>query len=135
MGNPPYPGSTSCNGPNFIDFLTNTYNESFIQTYNLGYGGATISDSIVKSGFGPTVQSFQDQVEEEFLLTYVNNSEVLWDASNSLFIIFFGINDVTNSFALSASHNDSVNYELVKAYERLVNEVYLSYSHQDHALT
>ena len=78
------------------------------------------------SGFGPTVQSFQDQVENEFLHTYVNNSKVPWTASNSLFTIFFGINDVTNSFAPFASHNDSVNYELVKAYESLVDEVCLS---------
>ncbi|KAL9137736.1 MAG: hypothetical protein Q9175_001045 [Cornicularia normoerica] len=124
LGNPSYPGSTSCDGPNYIDFLTATYNESYIQAYNLGNGGATIADSIVMSGFGPTVQSFQDQVEHEFLHTYVNNSKVPWTASNSLFTIFFGINDVTNSFAPFASHNDSANYKLVKAYESLVDELY-----------
>ena len=79
------------------------------------------------SGFGPTVKSFQDQVEDEFLHTYVNNSKVPWTASNTLFTIFFGINDVTNSFAPLASHNDSVNYELVKSYESLVDEVRLSH--------
>ena len=97
----------------------------------MGYGGATIDDSIVKSGFGSAVQSFQNQVELEFLHTYVNNSEVPWTASNSLFTIFFGINDITNSFAPFASHNDSVNYELVKAYEGLVDEVRLSCFDQD----
>ncbi|CAF9906955.1 hypothetical protein IMSHALPRED_005402 [Imshaugia aleurites] len=122
LGNPSYPGSTSCDGPNYIDFLTTTYNESYIQAYNLGYGGATIDDSIVTSGFGATVQSFQDQVEHEFLHTYVNNTQVPWNASNSLFTVFFGVNDVTNSFAPFASHNDSVNYELVKAYESLIDE-------------
>lgn len=76
------------------------------------------------------MQSFQDQVEHEFLHTYVNNSEVPWTASNSLFTVFFGINDVTNSFAPFASHNDSVNYELVKAYESLVDEVRLSFFHK-----
>ena len=130
MGNPPYPGYTSCDGPNYIDFLTNTYNESYIQAYNLAYGGATIDASIVMSGFGPTVRSFTDQVEHEFLRTYVNNSEVPWTASNSLFLIFFGINDVTNSFAPLASHNDSVNYRLVTAYEGLVDEVCLSLSRE-----
>ena len=79
------------------------------------------------SGFGPTVRSFTDQVEDEFLRTYANNSEVPWTASNSLFLIFFGTNDVTNSFAPFASHNDSVNYQLIKAYERLVDEVCLSF--------
>ena len=92
----------------------------------MAHGGATINDSIVKSGFGPTVRSFQDQVEHDFLHTYVNDSKVPWVASNTLFTIFFGINDVTNSFAPLASHNDSVNYELVKSYESLVDEVRLS---------
>ena len=69
------------------------------------------------------MQSFEDQVENEFLHTYVNNSQVPWTASNSLFIIFFGINDVTNAFAPFASHNDSVNYALIKAYESLVDRV------------
>ena len=86
------------------------------------------------SGFGPTVQSFKDQIENEFLQTYVNNSKVLWTASNSLFIIFFGINDVTNSFAPFASHNDSVSYELVKAYEGLVDQVGISRLPKEHQL-
>ena len=86
------------------------------------------------SGFGPTVQSFKDQVGHEFLPTYVNNSKVPWTASNSLFTVFFGINDVTNSFAPFASHNDSVNYELVKAYEGLVDQVCLSHSHENRKL-
>ena len=120
LGNPSYPGATSAAGPNYIDFLITTYNQSYIQAYNLGYGGATIDPSVVQSGFGETIQSFQQQVEDEFLPIYVNNSKVLWNASNSLFSIFFGINDVTNSYA---EGNDTINYDLVQAYQILVNEV------------
>ena len=120
LGNPSYPGATSAAGPNYIDFLITTYNQSYIQAYNLGYGGATIDHSVVQSGLRKTVQSFQQQVEDEFLPTYVNNSKVPWTPSNSLFSIFFGINDVTNSYA---EGNDTINYDLIQPYQNLVNEV------------
>ncbi|KAI4119894.1 MAG: hypothetical protein LQ345_000152 [Seirophora villosa] len=94
LGNPPYPGATSANGPNYVDFLTTTYNRSFIRTFNLGYGGATINPSLVGSPYGLIVQSFRQQVQEEFLPTYATNSGVEWSGSNSLFTVFFGINDL-----------------------------------------
>lgn len=72
------------------------------------------------SPFGPTVKSFHEQVHDEFLPTYTHNHSVPWASSNSLFTVFFGINDVVNSFA---AYNDSINFELIKAYENLVNEV------------
>ena len=127
---------TSADGPNYIDFLTTTYNQSYIQTYNFGYGGAVINDSVIHNGFGPTVKNFVDQVEQEFLPTYVNNDEVSWSSSNSLFSIFFGINDVTNSWAMK---NDSLNYEAIQSYQNLVNMVGVSLAHVgpgcDHRLT
>lgn len=92
LGNPAYPGATSANGPNYVDFLTTTYNQSFIRTFNLGYGGATIDPSLLGSPYGLIVQSFRQQVQEEFLPTYATNTGVEWSGSNSLFTVFFGIN-------------------------------------------
>ncbi|KAL8684040.1 MAG: hypothetical protein Q9186_000070 [Xanthomendoza sp. 1 TL-2023] len=92
LGNPAYPGATSSDGPNFVDFLALTYNQSYIQAFNLGYGGATIDPSLIGSPYGRIVQSFRQQVEEEFLPTYATNSGVEWSGSNSLFTVFFGIN-------------------------------------------
>ncbi len=123
LGNPSYPGATSSDGPNYVDFLTRTYNQSYIQTYNLGYGGSTIDSTLVQSGFGPTVQSFTQQVNEEFLPNYVNNTDVPWNSSNTLFSVFFGINDVTNTLTVGDLSNDTLNYDLIKAYESLVNQV------------
>ena len=120
LGNPVYPGATSSAGPNYIDFITSTYNQSFIQTYNFGYGGAVINNSVIPESFGPLVQNFEDQVQGEFLPTYVNNREVEWTSSNSLFSIFFGVNDVTNSWA---EDNDTLGYEVIQSYQNLVNEV------------
>ena len=38
LGNPAYPGYTASNGPNWVDFMTTTYNNSFMKTINLAYG-------------------------------------------------------------------------------------------------
>lgn len=120
LGNPAYPGATSSDGPNYVDFLTSTYNQSFIRTYNLGYGGATIDPSLVGSPYGLIVQSFQQQVQEEFLPVYASNPNVLWTSADSLFTVFFGINDVILSHAC---RNSSLNYALIKSYENLVHQV------------
>ncbi|KAL8930353.1 MAG: hypothetical protein Q9172_000062 [Xanthocarpia lactea] len=115
LGNPPYPGATSANGPNYVDFLTTTYNQSFIQTFNLGYGGATIDPSLIGSPYGLIVQSFQQQVQERFLPTYATNSGIEWSGSNSLFT------DVILSYA---QRNSTLNFLLIKSYENLVHQLY-----------
>ena len=120
LGNPPYPGATSANGPNYVDFLTRTYNQSYIQTYNLGYGGATVNPFLVPTAFGASVQTFLSQVEKEFLPLYAKNPEVPWNSSDTLFTIFFGINDVYQSYA---AQNDTLSHDIIKSYEGLVDEV------------
>ncbi|KAL8827976.1 MAG: hypothetical protein Q9191_002861 [Dirinaria sp. TL-2023a] len=120
LGNPAYPGATSANGPNYVDFLSTTYNESYIQTYNFGYGGATVDPALVASPYGLIVQSFEQQVTQGFLPTYTDGT-VPWSATDTLFTIFFGINDVILSYA---RRNDSLNLALIKDYEGLVNQLY-----------
>ena len=121
LGNPAYPGKTSSNGPNYIDFLATTYNESYIQTYNFGYGGATIDPNVIGSPYGMIVQSFRQQVLEEFISVYANNPNVPWTDANSLFTIFFGINDIMLSYA---NRNSNLNSALIEAYESIVNQVH-----------
>lgn len=120
LGNPAYPGATTSNGPNYVDFLATTYNKSYVQTYNFAYGGATVNPALVASAFGPVVQSFQQQVTETFIPRYSANEAVPWVSNDTLFTIFFGINDVILSYA---ARNDSLNYNLIKDYESLVNRV------------
>lgn len=105
-----------------MDFLTTTYNQSFIETFNLGYGGATIDPSLIGSPYGYIVQSFRQQVQDEFLPTYATNSGVAWSGSNSLFTVFFGINDVILSYG---QRDSTLNYLLIKSYESLVHQVRL----------
>lgn len=121
LGNPTYPGWTSSNGPNWVGFLTTTYNASKLSTYNMAYGGATV-DSALVTPYAPTVLSLKDQVTTEFLPRYGSHpSDVPWTSSSSLFAFFIGINDVGNSWWL----NNNTLYDTIFAeYEVLLNKVY-----------
>ncbi|KAF8447374.1 hypothetical protein L210DRAFT_3391445 [Boletus edulis BED1] len=92
----PEPGYTSSNGPNWVEFLTSTYNQTAVKTFNLAYGGATIDGALVPP-YLPTVLSIVDQVSEfnEHLASKPAGAQ--WDSTNSLFAIWIGINDVGNS--------------------------------------
>ena len=81
------------------NFLTTTYNSSLVLTYNFARGGATVDSDIVRPLFG-TSTSFKQQVEAAFLPNY--NSSIpsflpKWTAKATLFIFFFGINDISMS--------------------------------------
>lgn len=103
FGNPPYPGYTSSNGPNWIDFLTTTYNQSFVKTINLAYGGATIDGALIPA-YLPTVLSVKQQVNDEYIPTYAGHPEFFdWRSKDTLFAIFIGINDIGNAYGWSNS--------------------------------
>ncbi|KAF1845420.1 carbohydrate esterase family 16 protein [Cucurbitaria berberidis CBS 394.84] len=121
FGNPPYPGWTSSNGPNWVGFLTTTYNTSALLTYNLAYGGATV-DSALVTPYKPTVLSLKDQVTTEFLPTYASpNASLPWMPSSSLFAFFIGINDVGNSWWLN---NATLYDSIFTVYAGLLDQVY-----------
>jgi len=118
LGNPGYPGLTSSNGPNWVDFLTTTYNESFLETYNMGFGGAVVSSDLVPP-FLPTVD-FRQQVNNEFIPYYVQKNTTSWTPDNSLFAFFFGINDVNISYG---KRNATLNGDIFVVYRSLIEQV------------
>jgi len=120
LGNPPYPGYTAVNGPNWVDFLTTTYNQSFIETYNLAYGGATVDSDLVAE-YLPTVLDFRQQVNTEYIPYYSTKKAATWTSADSLFAMFFGINDVGNSYS---KQNATLNGLIFNVYSGLVDELY-----------
>jgi phospholipase/lecithinase/hemolysin len=122
FGNPPWPGWTSSNGPNWVGFLTATYNTTKIQTYNLAYGGATV-DSALVAPYTPTVLSLKNQVQDQFVPIYGSHpSSAPWKDNNSLFAFWIGINDVGNSWWLS---NATALYDQIfTVYDGLLESVY-----------
>ncbi|KAK5683616.1 hypothetical protein LTS10_005149 [Elasticomyces elasticus] len=98
LGNPSYPGYTATNGPNWVDFLTTTYNATFLETINLAYGGATVDSALVKP-YLPTVLSLKDQIYTEYLPKYSSHPSFFnWKKKSTLFASFFGINDIGNAY-------------------------------------
>ncbi|KAF1945313.1 hypothetical protein EJ02DRAFT_338781 [Clathrospora elynae] len=121
LGNPPYPGYTSSNGPNWVDFLTATYNATALLTYNLAYGGATVDTALV-TPYAPTVLSLKDQVQAEFLPTYGSHPAFApWTSETALFAFFIGINDVGNSWYLA---NSTLYDTIFSVYSALLEKIY-----------
>lgn len=125
LGNPTYPGFTSSNGPNWVDFLTTTYNATLIETANLAYGGAVVDERIIGQ-YQPTVLSMRQQVEEEFLPIYADGSEgsFAWESDNTLFVAFLGINDVGLAYGQDNA-SDILTADLA-VYASLVDTLYAS---------
>ncbi|RPD66542.1 hypothetical protein L226DRAFT_530635 [Lentinus tigrinus ALCF2SS1-7] len=96
--NSPVPGFTSSNGPNWVQFLGDTYNVTDTKVFNLASGGATIDAALV-APFMPTVLSIVDQVGQFHDILAPKPAGAEWNSSNSLFAFWIGINDVGNSFA------------------------------------
>ncbi|KAG2145080.1 carbohydrate esterase family 16 protein [Suillus cothurnatus] len=95
--NSPVPGDTSSNGQNWVQFLTSTYNQTAVKTFDLAYGGATIDGALVPP-YLPTVLSVVDQVAQFNNYLASKPAGATWESTNSLFAVWIGINDVGNSF-------------------------------------
>ena len=107
-------GSTSSNGPNWVDYLTYHYNSSLILTYDLAMSGATVNSSIVLGSEGADLVR---QYDEVFTDNYNSSS---FDPASTLFAFWFGVNDVFNSIG-----GDNATYDLVgKSYRHYVDALY-----------
>ncbi|KAL2130376.1 hypothetical protein VTI74DRAFT_6538 [Chaetomium olivicolor] len=97
LGNPPLPGWTASGGLNWVGFLTSQFNTSTVLTYNFAYGGATTNATLVQP-YASTVLSFIDQVAQFSGSIASKPSYAPWTASNTLFGVWMGVNDVGNSW-------------------------------------
>ncbi|KAG2145082.1 carbohydrate esterase family 16 protein [Suillus cothurnatus] len=95
--NSPVPGDTSSDGQNWVQFLTSTYKQTSVKTFDLAYGGATIDAALVPP-YRPTVLSVVDQVAQFNKYLAPKPAGATWDSKNSLFAVWIGINDIGNSF-------------------------------------
>ncbi|KAA8911026.1 GDSL lipase/esterase [Sphaerosporella brunnea] len=125
LGNPPYPGWTASNGPNWIDYLTVEFNQTETLTFNFAYGGATI-DSALVAPYEPQVLSLKQQVEDLFLGVLQPQKATIapWTAGDSLFLIWIGINDIGSSYLAHPDASDEFHRELMDEYFNLVDELY-----------
>jgi len=122
LGNPNYPGWTSANGPNWVDYLTVKYNESLLLTYNLAFGGATI-DSTLVAPYLPTVSSVSEQVEKLWFPAYAGKS-AKWASNDTLFAFFDGINDVGNTWWNGPEGNSQLYAKIFTVWRGLLDDLY-----------
>ena len=79
-------------------WATMQYNRTFVRTYDLATGGATIDRDLVNPVF-PTANTFGDQVAKKFGPHYgLNAPQADWLPASSLFAVFFGMTDTIISF-------------------------------------
>ncbi|KAF4780634.1 fungal cellulose binding domain-containing protein [Colletotrichum scovillei] len=123
LGNPSYPGWTSCNGPNWVDYLTVKHNASLLYTYNLAYGGATVDADLVKP-YADTVLTLKDQVQTLFSNAYAAKTAPAWTGSDSVFAFWIGVNDIGNSYWNGADATSALNTKIVDVYQGLAKELY-----------
>ncbi|CAO1602009.1 hypothetical protein XANCAGTX0491_005645 [Xanthoria calcicola] len=90
---PPY--HTFTNGPNWIQYLTTKYNQSLIHTYNMALSGAVINTTAI--GQNQPIDLIH-QISDRFVPNYVKQNLAGWNASNSLFVLFFGNNEVDRTW-------------------------------------
>ncbi|KAF4621138.1 hypothetical protein D9613_001150 [Agrocybe pediades] len=122
IGNPDFPGWSATGGANWVGYLTSTYNNSLLFTYNFAYGGATIDASLV-APYEPTVLSLTDQVNQFLGSVASKPASTPWTSANSLFSIWIGVNDIGNSYYQSGSR-DAFSDTLLNAYFALVQKLY-----------
>jgi hypothetical protein len=122
-GNPAIGSATFSGGPVYTEYLATTYNNSFVQLYDFGYGGATISDSIVATA-DPAIDTFEEQVTLRYEPKYSTpgGTDVPWTADTGYFTIFFGINDLGLSY-FKADMSTEIP-ALIEKYTSLMDNLY-----------
>ncbi|KAF6823773.1 cellulose-binding gdsl lipase [Colletotrichum musicola] len=123
LGNPSYPGWTSSNGPNWVDFLAVKHNASLLYAYNLAYGGATVDAALVKP-YADTVLTLKDQVQTLFKSAYADRKEPSWTGADSLFAFWIGVNDIGNSYWNGPEATSALNAKILDVYTSLAQEIY-----------
>ena len=99
-------------------YFTMTYNASFIRTFNIAKGGATIDRETVPPH--PALSytaTFKEQVDNIFTFGYVpkRGKKDGWKSANTLFTVWFGVVDLE---MLMQRHEvpPNINEALMKAY-------------------
>ena len=87
----------------------------------MAFGGAVVDSSLVDEIFPEVVQDLQQQIEDEFIPVYGNKTVAPWTASNSLFAIFIGINDVNGAY--KQENSTLINAAIFVVYSNLVDHV------------
>ena len=91
------------------------------QTYDIAWEAATVDWTRLSTFSRPYSNDFIGQLENKFIEHYVDSG---WDPSTTLFSMFFGINDIHETFR--RRDPSTANAAVFDAYKGLVDEVSLA---------
>lgn len=89
MGNPEWPGRTLSAGPTWIGALVRFLAPANTMSYNFARSGAVVNNSRYEDQY---VRCFIEQVDDFFRSGVAGKGR--WTAENSVFVSWFGINDI-----------------------------------------
>ncbi|MCJ1448475.1 MAG: hypothetical protein MMC23_008992 [Stictis urceolatum] len=93
-GNPIAPGTSSAYANNYVQDMASEFNKSLIYLYDFAHSGAIVNCSLVDP-YESVNNTFTAQVDNQFLPYLAPKpTYARWTSQNSLFIVFFGINDI-----------------------------------------
>lgn len=132
IGNPAFPGRTGNYGHNYVSHLTSTFNQSFLQTYNLARGDAYIQRrSDGDEWHHPTILA--DQVDDIFLTRYgrsksrsqwSSNAEG-WGQDDTLFTFYLGMDDTIEEYLRRTDARNMTEVELnIQEYKNNLHRIY-----------
>lgn len=111
-------------------YLTMQYNSTFIRTFNIAHGAATIDRSVVAPHqFLNYTHTFKEQVDQIFLNNYTAAGKTpmaTWDPEKSLFTVWFGVVDISLLVDRAEYLGENVQ-KMVKAYEAILDTVWLTH--------
>jgi len=110
-------------GKNWIGYLTADYNVSLTLTYDFAFNCATVSSDLVPT-CGPDVRTLIDQVAQFDDLTSRAMRYGNWTSTNSLFVFWFGINDVDRPTYWDGIDHDALHNAVISRYFEEVEKLY-----------
>jgi phospholipase/lecithinase/hemolysin len=120
MGNPAFGAATYNGGRNWVKWLTGSYNDTLLLTYDLAVPGATLDKSLVTGAsvdFIGQNRVFKDNFEGKAPI-------VAWNSQNSIFGFWFGINDINNGF--NKANSSAIYEQEITQYFDQVHSLYLA---------
>lgn len=116
-------GSTS--PPEWLYYMTTKYNSSFLRTYNIARGAATVDRAVVPPhpGFAFT-WTFKEQAADAFGLAYSRPTlDIHWATQNTLFASWFGVVD-TALLLEREEWTESINSKNLASYSQSLETLY-----------
>ncbi|KAF2103402.1 hypothetical protein NA57DRAFT_72377 [Rhizodiscina lignyota] len=107
IGNPSFPSTSNTVGGknlNYVEHLTATYNKSLLLTYNMAAEGADVNKTLIN----PVVSTTDFNQQTSLWNSNAENHQKVtgWTAANSVYLMWFGINDVYRGYNTTLGLSD-----------------------------